>query len=376
MERVDEREWFEFQWPYLMQCLGGTERIQALAYQTGAFVRRRKIDSPEDLLRLLLMWTTAERSLMDVAAIAAETELGDVSDVALLKRFRKCGDWIGALLAEMLSARSSELPSDLRLRVLDASIITRPGRTGVDHRVHLGIDLRRHQIDSVELAGARAGESFNRFAFKPGEVAIGDRAYGSRSALSRLVEQDAFFVVRFAWPNLPLETRDGAPLDLFEALRSLPEAAPGEFKVQFRTPGGRAVPARLIAVRKSEPAAERARRETLRERKKHGQVDMRTLEATGYLFVLTNLGEEVTPDAVLELYRFRWQIEMKFKTLKSVLHLGNVPAKTDEMFRVYVLSKLLVAVLIDFFIEKADSFSPWGYPIAPHQQMATDPSPA
>lgn len=370
MERVDEREWLEFQWPYLVQCLGGAERVSTLAHETGAFVRRRKVDSPEDLLRLLLMWTTAERSLKDVAAIAAESELAELSDVALLKRFQKCGDWVGALLAGLLASRSSDLPEDLRLRVLDASIITRPGRSGIDHRVHLGIDLRRHQIDSVELAGARAGESFNRFSFKPGEVAIGDRAYGSRSALARLVEQEAFFVVRFAWPNLPLESPEGETFDLFAALRGVPEAAAGEFEVQFRTPDGTAIPARLVAIRKSEPAAERARLATLKERNKHGTVDLRTLEATSYLFVLTNLPKDVSSEAVLELYRFRWQIEMKFKTLKSVLHLGDVPAKTDETFRVYVLSKLLIAVLIDYFVEEAVSFSPWGYPIRPDQRLA------
>jgi IS4 transposase len=75
---------------------------------------------------------------------------------------------------------------------------------------------------------------------------------------------------------------------------------------------------------------------------------------------------------VLELYRLRWQIEMKFKTLKSVLHLGNVPARTDETLRVYICAKLLIALLIDSLLDEADSFSPWGYPIVAHEQLAPD----
>jgi hypothetical protein len=71
-ERVDVREWVEFQWPYLMAFVGGAARVNALAEQTGAFTRARKIASPEVLLRLILMWAVAERSLMDTAAIAAE----------------------------------------------------------------------------------------------------------------------------------------------------------------------------------------------------------------------------------------------------------------------------------------------------------------
>jgi len=51
----------------------------------------------------------------------------------------------------------------------------------------------------------------------------------------------------------------------------------------------------------------------------------------GYLFVLTNLPLTFSAESVLQLYRFRWQIEIKFKTLKSVLHLDNVPARTDDL---------------------------------------------
>ena len=68
---------------------GRRRQVNALAEETGAFTRARKIESPEVLLRLILMWAVAERSLMDTAAAAAEAGLADVSDVALVKRFAK-----------------------------------------------------------------------------------------------------------------------------------------------------------------------------------------------------------------------------------------------------------------------------------------------
>ncbi|MGZ8710461.1 MAG: hypothetical protein ACXW28_09560, partial [Thermoanaerobaculia bacterium] len=68
-ERVDVAEWIEFQWPYLVAFVGGRERVQELAYATGAFSRPRKIVDPEVLLRLLMMWTVGEQSLMDTAAL-------------------------------------------------------------------------------------------------------------------------------------------------------------------------------------------------------------------------------------------------------------------------------------------------------------------
>ena len=374
MERVDVREWVEFQWPYLMAFVGGVARVNALAEETGAFTRARKIDSPEVLLRLILMWAVAERSLMDTAAIAAEAGLADVSDVALVKRFAKAGNWLAALASDLLVDAQPSLPEGVRVRVLDATGITRAGKRGTDRRLHLGVDLGSNRIDSIELTDVKGTESLERLSVRAGEILIGDRGYGSRAGMSYVAQQGAFFLVRFAWPAVPLESADGQSFSLLDALRLLPEAGVGEFAVRFAGPDDKRVEARLVATRKSEPAAARARQKALRERTKKGRaaVDIRTLELAGYFFVLTNLPPEVSAESVLQLYRLRWQIEMKFKTLKSLFHLDNVPARNDESLRVYVLAKLLVALLIDSLLDEADSFSPWGYPITPHQQLAPD----
>jgi IS4 transposase len=373
-ERADVREWVEFQWPYLMAFLGGVERVSALAEDTGAFTRARKIESPEVLLRLILMWAVAERSLMDTAAMAAEAGLADVSDVALVKRFAKAGDWLAALTSELLVDAQPPLPQAVRVRILDATGITRGGKRGTDRRLHLGLDLGSNRIDSIELTDVKGTEGLERFSIRAGEILIGDRGYGSRAGMSYVARQGASFVVRFAWSAVPLESADGRPFSLLDALRSLPEACAGEFPVRFTGPDGKPVHARLVAIRKSEPAAAKARQKALRERSKKGRatVDIRTLEAASYLFVLTNLPSDISAESVLQMYRLRWQIEMKFKTLKSVIHLDDVPARNDESLRVYILAKLLVAFLIDSLLDTAESFSPWGYPITPGQQLARD----
>ena len=81
---MDEREWVQFQWPYLVALLGGRDRVERLAYETGAFVRKRSFERPSDVLQLLMTWAVAERSLMETAFLAAEAEMADVSDVALM----------------------------------------------------------------------------------------------------------------------------------------------------------------------------------------------------------------------------------------------------------------------------------------------------
>ena len=372
--RVDEREWIQFQWDYLLALLGGETRVTRLAYETGAFSRRRKVESPADLLRLILTWAVAERSLLETAALAAETGLADVSDVALLGRFMRAEPWLGSILSHLLARHEVPPQVGKQIRLIDATSISCRGSRNTERRVHLSMDLATGRTTAIDLTDWRGGESLERFVLRPGEFVIADRGYGTRQSLAHATKQGAYFVVRITWSNLPLEHPDGEKFDLIEALRALPEARAGEVAVQFRSPNGEAVPCRFAAVRKSEAAAECARQAILADARRHGhpKIDVRTLEAAGYVFVLTSLPGEVSAESVLQLYRFRWQIEQKFKTLKSVLHLGNPPTRSGQMLNVYLMAKLIVALLIEDLVYNAESISPWGYPLPADSLVAHD----
>lgn len=373
---VDEGEGVQYQWPYLVAQLGGEARVNELAYSTGAFVRKREVHSPVDLLQMLMIWAVAERSLRETVALASEAGLAELSDVALLKRLKRAGPWIGGLLGEMLTQRRGALAEGVRIRVIDATAIARVGHRGTDLRVHLAMDLGLNCVDSIEITDSGGAESLDRFAFLSDEIVLADRGYAHRKPLARLSEAGAHFIVRLPWSSIPLEDREDQPFDLFAALRSLPEAAGGAFPVQFRASKVSRVPCRLVAIRKTEAAAARSRQHAMAESRRHGTgTDPRTIEAAGYFFVLSNLPEEYTASKVLELYRLRWQIEMKFKNLKSVLHLGQVPARNAELFKVYVMAKLLVALVIENLVS-GESFSPWGYPIADTELLETLTCPA
>jgi hypothetical protein len=65
--------------------------------------------------------------------------------------------------------------------------------------------------------------------------------------------------------------------------------------------------------------------------------------------------------AVLELYRFRWQIELAFKRLKQLLRLGRLPHKDPRAAQTWILAKLVVALLLETLYRNARAISPWGY---------------
>lgn len=378
---MNEHEALEFQWPYLASFIGSPEEIERSAVSSGALVRRRGIKSADDLLRLAITYSFGGYSLRQTALYGQTLGFSTISDVGVLKRLRRCEGWLGELLAKKLCERAGAMPvGEFRLRLVDATTVNRPGTHGTDFRIHFSMNLKSSQVDHVEITDAKGGETLKRFEFVPGDLVVGDRGYAHRAGLQSVIDAGAHFVIRTSWQNLPLESRDGTPLDILAALRTIGEAAPAEFEVQFRGPGGKAFPVRLVAIRRSESAAEKTRKEVIRECKKKGRVvDPRTLESAGFLYVLTNVpAQQLSAQGVLEVYRFRWQIEMNFKQLKSVLDLNSIPAKDPALARTWIYGKLLGAFLIDDLMSRYLSFSPWGYKIQPafdlHLESDSHPS--
>jgi hypothetical protein len=66
---------------------------------------------------------------------------------------------------------------------------------------------------------------------------------------------------------------------------------------------------------------------------------------------------------VLEIYRGRWQVELVFKRLKSILGFGYLPKRDNQSIRSWLEGKLLVALLLEALLVKGESFFPWGYPL-------------
>lgn len=368
----------EMEWPYLVSFLPRTIDVEARARETGAFLRSREIKTATDLLRMVFVYGLCDLSLRNTAAWAEMAEVASLTDVALMKRFAKCDIWLGELLGHKLAERAGTAPpreNSHRIRIVDATTISQPGSVGTDWRVHLGYDLQRMMIDHIELTDARGGETFTRFTVREGDLVIGDRGYAHRRGLAAVIDGGADFLVRSNWQNLPLQTLQGERFSPLDFLRTLPDATAGEIQLQTAPvpkEGLAAIPCRLIAIRMSEAAAEHARLDTLRARSKKGRtVDPRTLEAAGYTMIVTSLSaQQLSAEAALELYRFRWQIELAFKRLKGLLNLDELPAKGPRLTKAYLYSKLLAALLLDDYTERFLAFSPWGYPIAKTDGLA------
>ncbi|MGC8551904.1 MAG: transposase [Phycisphaerae bacterium] len=81
-----------------------------------------------------------------------------------------------------------------------------------------------------------------------------------------------------------------------------------------------------------------------------------------YVLIWTSVDvTEMSTREVLRTYRLRWQIELVFKRMKSIMGLGLLPKRTDGSSRAWLNGKLFVALLVEKLWRQAEHFSPWGY---------------
>jgi hypothetical protein len=80
------------------------------------------------------------------------------------------------------------------------------------------------------------------------------------------------------------------------------------------------------------------------------------------IWVVTTLPVQQMPAiGILGLYRVRWQIELLFKRLKSLLHLDSLPSREGPTAKSWILSRLIAAALAQKLVQPSGPLSPWGY---------------
>jgi hypothetical protein len=311
-----------------------------------AFRRRRAVRSPGDLLRLVLGAAVQGLSQRLTGWWADRVGIGQLSDVAVGQRVRQARAWLSAEVGLLLGLRREQWAGrKVRVRLVDATVISELGSRGTDWRAHAVIDLESGALCGLDLTDKHGAESLVRHPIEPGEIAVADRIHARRTDFGQLLARGTDLVVRMGWQNLPLETPSGDRLDLIGWLRT-PLTVPTERAVVVQTPTG-PYPLRLIAAPLPPAQAAEARRRCRQNAKKKGRtVDQRTLLAAGFVLLVTTLDPATWPVAdVLALYRCRWQIELFFKRLKSIWHLDQLRARDPETIQAYLLASILAALL-------------------------------
>lgn len=342
---------------------------KALASTTGALKGLRKDKNAENLLRTVLLHLGCGYSLRETVVRARQAGLADLSDVALLKRLRKCKGWLHALCQAMFLERGMLCGVDTErpMRLFDATHISEPGKTGSLWRVHYSVQVPSLRCDYFKLTptkGKGTGESFQQFPVAANDLILADRGYSLARGIEYVDSKEAFVTVRFNPQNVPVTDPSKRPFELLGNLKRLKRA--GEvctWPVLVPTDGTRYVSGRICALRKSKEAIRKAHHKLKRHASKNGhKLRPQTLVYAEYVIVFTTFPEEqFSSVAVLECYRIRWQVELVFKRFKQIAQLGHLPKHDDDSAQAWLYGKLFIALLTEKLIAHAAAFSPWGY---------------
>jgi hypothetical protein len=350
-------------WSRIVSRLGGAASLATTARLCKAFLRPRGLRDAVDLLRLILAYCLGEHGLRATAAWAAAVGLADISNPAILYRLRNCGDWLTLLIGQRLGV-TSPIPAKGRLiRLIDASAVAKPGPDAQKNnklwRVHAAFDLPAERFGHFELTDEHGGEQLDRIPVVPGEIRIGDRVYLQPDRIAAVLDAGGDVVVRAGWRNARWLDRQGEPVDLHAELSRADSRI--DRAVWIRRKNGPPLAMRLIAIRKSDAAAEAARRQVRQQGRKSGYTpSQETLEAASWLIIVTSVRDDTfTTDDVLALYRLRWRIELGFKRLKSLIGLKKPPGIDDRSAKPWVLAHLLMILLLEPLVDALEDSPRW-----------------
>lgn len=359
-------------WDYALSFIPGD--LEKSCRAKLAMTRQRRILSASDLLRLCMAHGFCDMSLRQTSAWASAIGLAELSNVAVFKRVSKCAEWLGHLVAAKLFEKwdGANLAGQ-EIRIVDGSSLSGPGSKGTDWRVHLEIDPVRQNISHVEITGAERGESFKNFPIAAGVIYLADRGYSSRSGIASVLERGGHVVCRAHFAGLGLESQAGGPIDVLPLLKTLSRDEIGDWPVSISC-GGSGHALRLIAIRKTRQARDKEikRLKSIASRKGL-TVSAKSRKLAGYICVVTDLSTDLLDAGeALELYRTRWQVELAFKRLKSLIRLGDLRAKSPSLARAVIFAKILGALLVEELSERALSFFPWGFRLrsSPREPLA------
>jgi len=342
---------------------------EELGRNTGAITRLRGFDSIDSVLRVVLMHVSSGWSLRETAVRAKLADIAEVSDVTLLNRLRQSEGWLQALCQQLWKDSGVDLPSTIAgypVRVVDGSVVKEPGKTGSQWRLHYSLRLPSLECDEFILTPAHGqgnGDRLGRFHFRKEELVLADAGYSKPPGVAAVHQQEARLCVRLNPSTLSLLDDRGHPLGLLNLLRTITQPGQAAEWPAWVPCDKERVVGRVCAIRKSEEAIARAHRQIeLKVNRGKGTLSPQRKEYACYVMVFTTLpATAANAEQVLEGYRLRWQIELVFKRLKSIVQLGHVPKLDEQSSRAWLMGKLFVALLTQKLIQVGRATSPWGY---------------
>jgi hypothetical protein len=184
---------------------------------------------------------------------------------------------------------------------------------------------------------------------QPGDLFLFDLGYFCIKTLLDIDRLGAYFLCRFFIGTAVLDPVTMMSVDLLGTLRKMK----GDFHQMKILMGsqkrGLQVACRLVCLRvPQEIANERRRKMKKAMKRKNGRIPSEYhLQMADWTLMVTNTPEEwLSPEMMRPLYSLRWQIELLFKQIKTVLCIHKSKTSKENRLLCEIYGKLIMAVMI------------------------------
>ena len=187
-----------------------------------------------------------------------------------------------------------------------------------------------------------------------GSLQLADLAYFSLDELQKLTENGVYWISRLK-ANSSLTDENGQRIDLEKMLKTPEEDT--YIRKSIRIGKRKQLPAYLIAERLSQAQTDKRRRYIRRRAKRKAETPSKALlRLAGYNLYITNIAEhQLTPKQICVIVGIRWQIELMFKSFKSIskLHVSRSQKPYRMLSEIYAK---LIAILIQHTVMLAAGY--------------------
>ena len=247
-----------------------------------------------------------------------------------------------------------------KIVAVDASHVTEKGRSKRTFRLHYAIELLKMCSLSYKITSQKVGETLTNFEIQKDWLILADRIYGTLKGIEHCLKAGANFVFRLKYNAFKLYDENGEEIQLLKKLKSVTSDTFADIEVFVKLPKLGLIKLRLCATKIPDDKLDEVdRRNKRKDSKRQTKTSSGALTMSKYVVVITALPYSISAKDILAFYRFRWQVEIYFKRLKSILDFGNVPLEREDSIYAWLNGKLLISLLIEQMISEV-SFPPCG----------------
>ena len=213
-------------------------------------------------------------------------------------------------------------------------------------KLQLRFDVLTGAIQHFQLTDGITADTKAEEHFQPlpkGSLRLADLGYFSLDAFEKQTEAGVFWITKFK-AGCKLFDEQQAPFCLQKRLAC--ETA-DTFNMSCFIGASKRLPAHLVALRSSEAEANKRRRYIRRDAKRRGtNPSKQRLQLAGWSIYITNIDtNQFTAEQIATLVRLRWQVELMFKSFKSIGKVHTSRSKKPYRVLCEVYAKLIAQLV-------------------------------